>query len=41
MVSFKNVDNVENSKPSGSKEKEWEDERERLLGQVGLIYSPD
>ncbi|VDP44378.1 unnamed protein product [Heligmosomoides polygyrus] len=34
MVSFKNVDNVENSKPSGSKEKEWEDERERLLGQI-------
>ncbi|VDL82701.1 unnamed protein product [Nippostrongylus brasiliensis] len=24
----------ENSKPSGSKEKEWEEERERLLGQI-------
>ncbi|WKY07660.1 hypothetical protein Q1695_007262 [Nippostrongylus brasiliensis] len=34
LVSFKNIDNVENSKPSGSKEKEWEEERERLLGQI-------
>ncbi|XGW26149.1 hypothetical protein V3C99_007061 [Haemonchus contortus] len=34
LVSFKNIDHAENSKPSGSKEKEWEEERERLLGQI-------
>ncbi|KHJ74871.1 hypothetical protein OESDEN_25513 [Oesophagostomum dentatum] len=34
LVSFKNIDNTENSHPSSSKEKEWEEERERLLGQI-------
>ncbi|EYC15306.1 hypothetical protein Y032_0037g3445 [Ancylostoma ceylanicum] len=34
LVSFKNIDHPESSRPSGSKEKEWEEERERLLGQI-------
>ncbi|KAK6030180.1 hypothetical protein OSTOST_03692 [Ostertagia ostertagi] len=37
LVSFKNIDRAEDSKPSGSKEKEWEEERERLLGQASFF----
>ncbi|VDM71845.1 unnamed protein product, partial [Strongylus vulgaris] len=40
LVSFKNIDNVENGHPSGSKEKEWGEERERLLGQVSGYRDP-
>ncbi|ETN87008.1 FYVE zinc finger [Necator americanus] len=34
LVSFKNIEHIENNHPSSSKEKEWEVERERLLGQI-------
>ncbi|CAJ0604032.1 unnamed protein product [Cylicocyclus nassatus] len=34
LVSFKNIENAANEHAQSSKEKEWEEERERLLGQI-------